>query len=156
MSDAPQVTTSSDATSIGTSKPSTKTRDFEEFRRLLAGYVLIPATHYGRLRSGDHIRYENEAGEYCRGGYLWESRHDATVGMIWTVGAVYPIIRSAAHFSLTLNPVRRLWKRIDYETEVVGDSLDTLRAHIADLALFLQTKYGDEFTSFMQERETKK
>ena len=128
----------------------------ENVRKYISGYAVIPRSQYDFISPGDHIRYVGIDGNFRTGGYVWFRKTKEDGSTYWMIGQSQSPPKdfsSVMHFVLHWNKIKKLFKKITPESDLLRQSIDKKQDYINDITLFLHQKYGDEFRNFMNRRE---
>jgi hypothetical protein len=122
----------------------------------LGGYAVIPPSEYEHISPGDHIRYIGIDGNFRTGGYVWFKKVSEDGSPYWMIGQSKNPPRNFSdvmHFILYWHKIKKLWKKLAVEADLLRKSIDLKQHYINDISTFLLEKYGDEFREFMNNRE---
>lgn len=119
-------------------------------------YVIVQKDKFQKINEGDHIKYVGADGKFRTGGFVWYKKtHDESGRTFWMIGQQKEVDmkNGTFRFALYWDKIKILWKRIDYETDLLRQSIDKKQEYISDISLFLKLKYGKEFVEFMNLRD---
>jgi hypothetical protein len=127
----------------------------EYIRDQVIGYAMIPPSQYEHINPGNHIKYVGFDGNIRPGGYVWFSKVGKEGKQYWMLGHTRSPpanINETKHFVLYWHKVKQLFKKIEADVDLLRQSIDLKQLYIRDLTAFLEKKFGNEFTLFMNKR----
>lgn len=119
-------------------------------------YVIVHKDKFQKINEGDHVKYVGADGKFRTGGFIWYKKtHEESGRIFWMIGQQKEVDmkNGTFRFALYWDKIRILWKRIDYETDLLRQSIDKKQEYISDISMFLRMKFGREFLDFMNERD---
>lgn len=142
-------------------KTITDTPDPEQKKQLIRnyvnentrGYFIVPPEKYDALDVQNKIMYINADGSFKKGGYIWSKNISKAGQQYWIIGFTKTPNFKANYYILYWNKVRILWKKMNYESELLRLSVDDKHNLIKDISTFLSMKFGNEFIEFMNKQE---
>jgi len=79
-----------------------------EKKTMLEGYVLLKKHEYKNLKRGDHIRYENDKGEFKRGGFI-DMKFENKIRLVRLLNS--QINETNMQWIINLSTIKNIWRK---------------------------------------------
>lgn len=114
---------------------------------------VVDKSKYKDLSTGEYICYFGIDDKFKNGGFIWKKGIKKERDY-WIVGRQPGSHPRVFRYVLYWDKIKLLFKKIDYETSLLVKSIDKKQQYISDISTFLEKKFGNEFTKFMNDRES--
>lgn len=130
----------------GSERKKVTTATVNDIQEKTAGFTLVKPNDYDKIMVGDRVRYINAEGKLVWGGWVNAVRvKDGRT--YWVISAGKG--ETMRKYSVYIDGIKTLWKKYSSDIIMLSNSIEERRDAINSIAIFLQKKYGKEFTDFV-------
>jgi len=128
----------------------------EEIKSMTDGFIVVPRSDWEILEPGSCVKWVNKHGRcITKEWYYWYQKTSKVTGTKFFYFGTYPSKTEGVFqksFAVFWDNVKILYKKEDPITKLLRQAIDTRQDYITDIAIFLRSKYGDEFDDYMKKR----
>lgn len=133
-------------------KPHTK----DEIKAMTEGFIVVPRAAWDKVEPGSCIKWVNKHGRCIKKEWFcWYHKTSKVTGTNFFYVGSYPSKAASKFqksFAVFWDNIKMLFMKEDPVTKLLRSAIDTKQDYITDMAIFLKSKYGDEFDAHMKNR----